>query len=164
MKHTRSSKKGERKNHREKIIKVALQRFFQALLVQFSLRNSFFPYRGLQHPARLAIGFFGGSGLGATTSPGTTPPPTSSRESTTMDSGLKMPSISLSFAFDSASLARSPAGAVLGFPSGVFSGGADQFSLPVNFLVCLPDVPFCLQTGDQIQYRRVAVNGLTRMV
>ena len=143
---------------KEKIIKVALQRFFQALLVQFSLWNSFFPYHGLQHSVRLAIG------LGATTSPGTTPPPISSRESTTMDSGLEMPSISSFLAFDFAFLARSPARALLGFPSRVFSGSADRFSLPVNFLVCLPDVPLCLRAGDQIWCRRVAVNGLTRVV
>ena len=56
---------------------------------------------------RLTTGFFGGSGLGATTSSRITSSSESSGESTAIDSGLEVPSRSLSFAFSSASLARS---------------------------------------------------------
>lgn len=57
--------------------------------------------------ARLADSFLGGSGLGATTSSRITSSSESSGESTAIESGLEVPSLSLAFAFSSASLARS---------------------------------------------------------
>lgn len=56
---------------------------------------------------RLIAGFFSGSGFGVTTSSRTTSSSESSGESTAMDSGLDVPSLSFAFAFSSASLARS---------------------------------------------------------
>jgi len=113
MKHTRRSKKGERKNHREKIIShfatvlsgsVGHRTVF-ALELVLPLPRATAPL--LAGSVRLALVSLVDPGLGATNSPGITLPSTSSRESKTVDSDLEVPSISLSFAFDSASLARS---------------------------------------------------------